>query len=280
MSSNIEIQNPLMQPVQYNSQLYFTSHYFHLQYKGNLGSKYLELKNFNALIRSMEAYDVYVGNNNIIELSWRKVKNSGVENLSPLFESNTYNPIMLLDSIAQIALTHHLDDEISKSISVSVNTQASESITQKTIASKKPPTLSFVAKELKAAKEIAKLLGFENVEADMCSVRIVKNYHNFDLPQIAELEFKPSTKDKYLIPKTIGPIFGISSQAVNKMLKEKGFQFDSRGADGQLVWNLTEKGKEFGELGYAEKSKGSGTPVPQIHWHPSIVNELSVAEVA
>ncbi len=40
---------------------------------------------------------------------------------------------MLINSPTQIALTHHLDDEISKKISVAINTEAAERLTNPVI---------------------------------------------------------------------------------------------------------------------------------------------------
>lgn len=121
--------NPLFLPVLYNRQTYFTSHYFHQQYQANKpeGGKYAQLSHFNRLIRSLEAYQDYLGRSDIVELTWEFVKNQGdpiFGLLKSLVEGNSYKPIMLINATAQIALTHHLDDEISKQVSVEVNAGA------------------------------------------------------------------------------------------------------------------------------------------------------------
>ena len=114
--------SPLMKPVILNDEIYFTSQYFHKMYGVNGGEKYVELKNFNKLIRSLETYENYVATKDIVELA-RDDKGRG-SNLESLIISNSYNPIMLINATAQVALTHHLDDEISKSASISINTKA------------------------------------------------------------------------------------------------------------------------------------------------------------
>lgn len=142
-----------MQPIQYNGQVYFTSQYFHQTYRNNSGSddgKYKELKNFNVLIRSIEAYGKYITRGDIVELT-REEAGSELEpvseagcDLQPVFKANYGNPIMLINATAQIALTHHLDDEISKSASVNVNQKAatSDGLIDTGIAD---PTLNMIA---------------------------------------------------------------------------------------------------------------------------------------
>lgn len=69
---------------------------------------------------SIEAYPTYVERKDIIELTWDDVKENGKNTdakFASVFKSMNYNPIMLINATAQIALTHHLDDELSKEVS-------------------------------------------------------------------------------------------------------------------------------------------------------------------
>jgi hypothetical protein len=120
----LEIQNPLMLPIELNGRTYFTSHYFHSLYRGNAGEKYANIEEFNRLVRSIETYPEYVARADIVELKWVVAKGSGMQSLHPCFKATGYNPIMLINATAQIALTHHLDDALSKQVSVVVNENA------------------------------------------------------------------------------------------------------------------------------------------------------------
>ncbi|MBL1262077.1 hypothetical protein [Candidatus Methylomicrobium oryzae] len=99
--SNIAQQNPLMAPVIFNSQVYFTSQYFHRMYHANKpeGGKYSQLPHFNRLIRGMEAYQNYVDRGDIVELDYKllKVKSDPILGwLKLLFQASSYQNIMLI----------------------------------------------------------------------------------------------------------------------------------------------------------------------------------------
>jgi hypothetical protein len=132
MSSITPISNPLMQPVQYMGQTYFTGQYFHQMYRNNsdTNGKYKQFQHFARLIRSIETYQNYVDAGDIVELTKEKASpDSGLasdtetQNLRLAFKATYGKPIMLINATAQVALTHHLDDEVSKNASVNANRQ-------------------------------------------------------------------------------------------------------------------------------------------------------------
>lgn len=96
MSNLLSIKNPLHAPIQYNGGVYFTSQYFHQQYKANAGVKYDLLKNFNALIRSIETYQNYVERGDIIELTYIVAKEYNILDVLCLFEYTQYNQVLLM----------------------------------------------------------------------------------------------------------------------------------------------------------------------------------------
>lgn len=128
MSNRIAKINPLMLPVHYGDEVYFTSHYFHAQYLANKpeGAKYKQLPHFNRLIKSLETYSDYVSRNDIVELEWGLITDPDFGSVDHLFKETRKKPIMLISATAQIALTHHLDDEISRQASVNVNAKAAQ----------------------------------------------------------------------------------------------------------------------------------------------------------
>ena len=69
----------------------------------------------------------YVAQRDIVELAWKRVKSGPIHDLDrlrPLFQATGYYPLILLNATAQLALSHHFDDELSQQVSVTVNTQA------------------------------------------------------------------------------------------------------------------------------------------------------------
>jgi len=78
------------------------------------------------LIRGIEAYGKYVEAGDIVEATWDETKDSSDAEIASLIKSNSYKSIMLINATAQVALTHHLDDEMSKNASVNVKGHTSQ----------------------------------------------------------------------------------------------------------------------------------------------------------
>ncbi len=124
MSNQLTVNNPLLQPVLYNNQTYFTSQYFHKQYLQNSNErKYRTLPDFNRFIRKINNFKTYIKNKDIVSLKWDDFSNA---ECALLIKSNSYKPILLINATAQIALTHYFTDEVSQQMSVAVNTQAAQ----------------------------------------------------------------------------------------------------------------------------------------------------------
>lgn len=262
---NLETQNPLMLPIQFEEQVYFTSHYFHSQYKNNAGEKYTQLKNFNALIRSIETYQDYVSRKDIVELTWQEAKNSTDFNFKPVYESTAYKPIMLINATAQLALSHHLDDAISKTISVEVNSKAST----------KAPSAKLLFSESKALIDLAKLFGLEGNQAVLSASKAAKKMYGYSPLELLEVELISPVKEKTLTPTEIGlQLGGLSGQKINKLLEELGYQTNFRDSHENIVWSPTEKGKSHGEMIDTAKKHNDGTPVKQWKWYASIIDLL------
>lgn len=112
-------QDPLLLPVQYNGQEYFTSQYFHRQYQESAGlkGKYRQHAHFLRLFRSIEAYALYLEHGDIVEVRWKDVKPLKTDEShfrilwQALFQANGFNTLTLLNATMQVALSHHLDDE-------------------------------------------------------------------------------------------------------------------------------------------------------------------------
>jgi hypothetical protein len=153
-------QSPLMSVVDYDGQMYYTSQYFHRQYVANSDAgkgKYRQHQTFVRRLKSIEAYQLYLDHGDIVELLWSKggeitgtksVPVNNINTLEPLFRSVSYNPIILLNATAQAALSQYLDDELSKQMSVTINTQAAHGGAPLSL---KPPTQGQVALALAQA---------------------------------------------------------------------------------------------------------------------------------
>jgi hypothetical protein len=158
-------QSPLMQPVVYQGQPYFTSQYFHAQYLANSphGGKYRKHSNFIQVIRAIPTFQRLIDLHDIDILGWKKsrlstndVLNENNIQYKELFAATGYQPIWLLNATAQLALVQHLEDEASQHISMSVNRQAARQATTATGAFE---TQEHAQRALKACLGICDLLG-------------------------------------------------------------------------------------------------------------------------
>jgi hypothetical protein len=265
--NGIVILSPLMQAIQYKEQTYFTSQYFHSQYKANAGDKYQNLSDFNALIRSIRAYPIYVQTGDIVELIWAEVKEITDGNLPSVMKSNAYRPIMLINATAQIALTHHLDDEISKEVSVAVNTKAATKVI-------KEKSVSFLSREFKGALAIAHLMGFEGNQAMLSANQGMKSFHGVDMHKQFGFTLVAPSKESLLTATELGLKMGMSAIKVNLLLEDNGYIQSYVTTKGAKAWALTETGRPFAELLDTGKRHGNGTPVQQIKWYGNVVEFL------
>ena len=137
---------PLLAPVVYEGQTYFTSQYFHQQYRSNNQhhGKHRRYDSFMRLLHSIEAYALYLDKGDIIEVQWNRDKPHLCGEFQPLFQATGYHPITLLNATAQLAMSHHLDDELSKQMSVTANTVAARRQTSQDILAQYPEMQAIV----------------------------------------------------------------------------------------------------------------------------------------
>ena len=124
-------QSPLMQSVAYQGETYYTSQYFHYQYVANSHhtGKHRRYDSFMRLLRNIEAYALYLQQGDIVEVQWNRDKPQECGYLKSLFQAAGYHPLTLLNATAQVAMSHHLDDELSKQVSVAANTTVARQLT-------------------------------------------------------------------------------------------------------------------------------------------------------
>ena len=91
-------------------------------------------------MKTIPAYGLYIQHGDLIELHWVPKRQQAkaesalvlqINQLEPQFQAAGYKPLYLLNATAQLALSHHLDDELSKQVSVAANTAMTRQITRK-----------------------------------------------------------------------------------------------------------------------------------------------------
>lgn len=242
--------NPLMQPVQYQGQEYFTSQYFHQNYLANsqASGKYRRHGDFLRVMRHIEAYALYVGQNDIREITWKDITaNEDVGtpewlSFKPLFQASGWNPITLLNATAQVALSHHLDDELSKQMSVAANTTVARQASRKPIDTL--TRLEVIDRDVEAGFRLVARFGIaiEHI-AQQEVVKLIRAEHGVDLRPL--LKAAPAQDNLLpaaimLEPTDLAKELGLpSGAALNKRLETLGWQVKKIGGG----WEPTPAGK-------------------------------------
>lgn len=257
--------NPLMLPIQYSGQTYFTSQYFHQVYRQNAGDdgKYAQLQHFNRLIRSIEAYPQYVGRGDIVELS----RDKAGPDLGPVFKANYGNPIMLINATAQVALTHHLDDEISREASVRANERiAGQDRAINLPAIEAETFLLKVAADMLRLSETSILRGL-TVIADNNGIKA--NY----LPAYTDEGLTRALGD--LLKEHGSPL---SAVRANPILLDMGYleQLERRAKGGpKKFWSITEAGQRFGKNETTPSNPNETQPRWYVATFPALLAEIN-----
>lgn len=244
MSNLVSIKpSPLMEPVQYNGQTYFTGQYFHQMYRSNSDAdgKYRHAKNFLRLIRSIETYPQYLASGDIVELERADAEialasGEAGSKLELAFKANFGNPIMLINATAQVALTHHLDDEVSKQVSVAVNQQA---VKQALLTGRQQACAAKAWMDTSLA--IAKMLGADEPMARTVAVDIVREQTGVDFGRMLA---NNSVEEAPMTSTDLGKEWGLTGkigEKFNAALHKQGYAEKNEHGD----WVPTEKGKTY-----------------------------------
>ena len=168
-TGSVGFVNPLMQPVEWQGKEYRTSHYLHQYYLANSehAGKYVRHANFLRVLTRLEAYQDYIEKGDIVVLpTLRWVRNAlqlvnseyeftnDFKILRDVFAANDHKRIYLVNATIQVALSHHLDDQENKQLSVATNTAAARQL-----AGKGTLALELAKRTLQAALDIGELIG-------------------------------------------------------------------------------------------------------------------------
>lgn len=224
-------QSPLFDVVQYNEREFFTSQYFHRLYLLNSahGGKYRRHPDFMRVVRAMPTYHDYVTLGDIVELQWNG-DNTEVKQFplyfKPLFQAAGFRPLTLLNATAQAALTHHLDDELSKQLSVAANTATARQLTRKSGAGLLPEEIA--ARQFDALSHIARRLGTPEYLAQQEVVKMIEASTGVNLHPLlagAPAQDMIDPDEEMLEPTELAKLLRFpSAYALNKALATLGWQ--------------------------------------------------------
>jgi hypothetical protein len=129
-----------MQPILWNGQEYRTSHFLHWEYRANSphGGKYQRHDSFIRVLKGLETYQAYIETGDLVvlpsykralEISAEPVEINNNKALCEAFRAINNHVLYLVNATIQVALCHHLDDELSKQLSVVANTATARELT-------------------------------------------------------------------------------------------------------------------------------------------------------
>lgn len=245
---NLTPQSPLLQPIQWQGQEYFTSQYFHRQYVDDSphGGKYQRFDHFMHAVRNIPAYALFQEAKAIVELRWpafKQEQTAFVGSFKPLFQATGWNPITLLNATAQAELFHHLDNELSQQMALASSTMVARQMTRK------PHNLlpmEQATRELKAGLEAATLFGIPPHIAQQEVVKMIEagssgvSFRAMLLASPAQTNIV--AEDKMLEPTELAKALGLPSAiALNRALEDLGWQIKRIGGG----WEVTPTGAPY-----------------------------------
>lgn len=241
-------------------------------YRNNsdMGGKYKRTGDFMRLVRSIETYPQYVAAGDIVELTRADAERASASgetdaDIASVFKETRQQPIMLINATAQVALTHHLDDEVSKNASVAVNRKAVEQ------AHVVP-----AVRHVRVAKELldtfiaaGRLLGTDEAMARTIAVDQVRKHTGLDMTQLLATN---AVEEAPMTPTELGKEFGLGARKMNTKLEDEGFQEKDEHGE----WRPTEKGKPHCTL-HPYKSPNSDHVGYRVLWYRSVLEALTAA---
>jgi len=148
----------------------------------------------------------------------------------------------------------------------------------KPIPAIKHPSRSKIATDLAANVRIAKIFGLEGNQALLsANMMTAKQYESSGVNPLLEsgVNLVVESKTQYLTPSEIGKQNGdVSGNQVNRMIKDAGFQEETRGRKNKLIWVITDTGKPFCRMQDTGKTH-NGAPIMQIKWKADILKECA-----
>jgi hypothetical protein len=240
MTNELGPVSPLMQPIYLRNIEYRTTHFIHQLYRSNSphGGKYQRHDNFIRLLKNLETFNIYVNQGDILILpSYKKaleisseqeeIKENNV--LREAFRAINNHTLYLVSATIQVALTHHLDDEISKQTSVAANTATARQLSQKSDL-----FLEEIAqRKLAALQAIGRMLGTPEHIIQQEAIKQIAASTGVDLrPYLLAAPAQQSIKDneKMLEPNDLAKALGLSSgMLLNAHLHAIGWQIPKIG---------------------------------------------------
>ena len=133
-------------------------------------------------------------------------------------------------------------------------------------ATKPTPSVLDVSTEMLG---LAKLFGLDGNQAILAADKATLK--TIGVSPLKLLEMPLIAEGRILTPTQIGSLLGgLNPRRVNTQLVLEGYQYKNDAG----IWAITEKGKPYAVLLDVGKARSDGTPIQQVKWKESIINNL------
>ena len=119
------------------------------------------------------------------------------------------------------------------------------------------------------AKSVFEAAKIKDNQLALALDRIYSSYTGRSALQTAGIVLVAPTNNQFLSPTQIGEYFKVSARKINELLVQEGYQQKVEGG-----YEALERGEPFAVMLDVGKKHGKGTPVRQLKWDSSILEEL------
>lgn len=135
------------------------------------------------------------------------------------------------------------------------------------------------SKSMKSYFSVAKLIGLKGNQAVLSANRLAKKIDGVDwLDLLGATHLIAADQVRHLTPTELGAKIGLSGQKLNTELDKASLQVSIRNAKGIVTHSPTAKGMQYAVLLDTGKNHGDGTPVQQLKWLETVLDELKQEE--
>ena len=119
------------------------------------------------------------------------------------------------------------------------------------------------------AKSVLEAAKIKDNQLALALDRIYSSYTGRSALQTAGIVLVAPTNNQFLSPTQIGEHFKVSARKINELLVQEGYQQKVEGG-----YEALERGEPFAVMLDVGKKHGKGTPIRQLKWDSSILEEL------
>jgi prophage antirepressor-like protein/predicted transcriptional regulator len=142
---------------------------------------------------------------------------------------------------------------------------------------KQPSRLTTINQAIRVAHSATRLFKAWGYDEENCVIganNLIRKETDgeIDIKDLAELKLIAKVQEQTLTPTDIANRTGMNVRLVNVVLCDLELQNAHKDLHGHRYYELTDKGKQYGEYEITGKKHSNGTPIRQVKWFTSVIN--------